>query len=132
MRRNGNTLERNFINFPYRFIQINEPQRSQIIIPVVSSESRNYIPIDFLDKDTVVLNSANVIFDTDIYVFGIISSSIHNLWVKTVAGRLENRIRYTTGICFITSDLRSINENADCTAIPAYRDMIPCINQMRK
>lgn len=100
LRISGNTLERNFINFPYRFVQNNEPKKSQIIVPVVSSERREYIPIGILDQNTVVLNSANVIFDPEIYIFGLISSKIHNLWVNAVAGRLENRIRYTPGVCF--------------------------------
>ena len=58
LRLSGNSLERNFVNFPYRFVQNNEPKKSQIIVPVVSSERREYIPIGILDKDTVVLNSA--------------------------------------------------------------------------
>lgn len=100
LRISGNTLERNFINFPYRFVQNNEPKKSQIIVPVVSSERREYIPIGILDQNTVVLNSANVIFDPEIYIFGLISSRIHNLWVKAVAGRMRTDIRYTPGVCF--------------------------------
>lgn len=100
LRVNGNTLEKNFTNFSYRFVQNREPKESQIIIPVVSSERREYIPIGFLDKDIVVLNSANVVYDAEIYIFGLISSKIHNIWVKTVAGRLKTDYRYTSGICY--------------------------------
>ena len=100
LRFNGNTLEKNFANFSFRFVQNREPKESQIIIPVVSSERREYIPIGFLEKNVVVLNSANVIFDAEIYIFGLISSKIHNIWVKTVAGRLKTDYRYTSGICY--------------------------------
>ncbi|MBU1658465.1 N-6 DNA methylase [bacterium] len=110
LRVNGNTLEKNFANFSYRFVQNREPKESQIIIPVVSSEKRDYIPIGFLDKEIVVLNSANVIFDAEVYIFGLISSRIHNIWVKTVAGKLENRIRYTSGICYNSFPFPNISQ----------------------
>ena len=100
LRTNGNTLERNFVNFSYRFIQNKEAVNSQIIIPVVSSEAREYIPIDFVEKDVIILNSANVIYDPETFVFGLLCSKIHNVWVKAVAGKLENRIRYTSGVCY--------------------------------
>lgn len=109
-RQGGNTLERNFINYPYRFIQNKEANNSQIIIPVVSSESRDYIPVDFIDNKTIVLNSANVIYDPDSYVFGVLCSKIHNVWVKAVAGKLENRIRYTTGVCYNSFPFPEISE----------------------
>lgn len=100
LRTTGNTLERNFINVPYRFIQNKTAHNNSIIIPVVSSESRDYIPIGFLHSNYIVLNSANVIFDPEIFSFSILCSKIHNIWVKSVAGKLENRIRYTNGVCW--------------------------------
>lgn len=110
LRVNGNTLEKNFANFSYRFVQNREPKESQIIIPVVSSERREYIPIGFLDKDIVVLNSANVVFDAEVYIFGLISSKIHNIWVKTVAGRLKTDYRYTSGICYNSFPFPNISQ----------------------
>ncbi len=110
LRANGNTLEKNFVKFSYRFIQNKEAKSNQIIIPVVSSESREYIPIDFIEKDFIVLNSANVIFDPDMYVFGVLCSKIHNTWVKAVAGKLENRIRYTVGVCYNSFPFPEINQ----------------------
>ena len=64
-----------------------------------------------IDNKFIVLNSANVIFDPDIYIFGVISSRMHNLWVNAVAGRLESRIRYTTGICFNSFPFPNISDS---------------------
>lgn len=111
LRINGNSLEKNFINFPYRFVQNNEPRNNQIIVPVVSSERRTYIPVGFLDNSIVVLNSANVVFDAEPYIFALISSKIHNIWVKAVAGKLENRIRYTSGVCYNSFPFPDISNN---------------------
>jgi hypothetical protein len=110
LRLNGNTLEKNFVNFPHRFIQNKSAVKNQIIIPVVSSESRDYIPIGFLSSEYIILNSANVIFDPDIYNFSILCSKIHNVWVKAVAGKLENRIRYTNGVCWNSFPFPKISE----------------------
>lgn len=110
LRTNGNTLERNFINVPYRFIQNKTANNNLIIIPVVSSESRDYIPIGFLQSNYIVLNSANVIFDPEVFNFSILCSKIHNIWVKSVAGKLENRIRYTNGVCWNSFPFPKISE----------------------
>ena len=110
LRTNGNTLEKNFKDFPYRFVQINEAEKHQVIIPVVASERRDYVPAGIMDRNFIVLNSANVIFDAEPFVFGIISSRIHCCWVKAVAGQLETRIRYTSGICFNSFPFPEISE----------------------
>jgi hypothetical protein len=100
LRETGNSLEKNFIKYCYRFVQNNEAQSSQIVIPIVSSENREYIPIGYLKKDYIILSSANVIYDPEPFVFSILSSKIHNVWAKEVSGKLESRIRYSAGVCY--------------------------------
>lgn len=107
---NGGTRGKNCINTPHKFAWINQPKNSQIIIPTVSSERRKYIPIGYLDKNVIVSNSASIIHDPENYIFGIITSYIHNLWVKIVAGKLENRIRYTSAVCYNTFPFPIITE----------------------
>ena len=109
-RENGGTRGKNCLNTPHRFAWINRPQENQIIIPTVSSERREYIPIGYLHKDIIVINSASIIHDPEPYVFGVITSKIHNVWVKTVAGRLRSDIRYTSAICYNTFPFPSISE----------------------
>lgn len=102
VREQGNSLEKNFINFSYRFVQINEAKEHQIVIPVLSSERRQYLPIGFYDKEVIVLGSVNVIFDPDIFVFGILSSTMHYLWAREFSLKYASNIKYSTGICFNT------------------------------
>ncbi|MCK5602997.1 class I SAM-dependent DNA methyltransferase [Candidatus Pacearchaeota archaeon] len=99
---NAGTRAQTAINRPHKFAWINVPKETQIIIPTVSSERREYIPIGFLKSNTIVSNSASIIHDPKPYIFGIISSKIHMVWVKAVAGKLEERIRYTSAICYNT------------------------------
>ncbi len=73
---------------------------SYIIVPSTSSENRRYIPIGFLDGETIPTNSATIIEDATLYDFGILTSNVHMAWMRTVAGRLEMRYRYSAKIVY--------------------------------
>jgi hypothetical protein len=79
-------------------------------MPSTSSERREYIPIGFLDKDTITKNSAYVIYDAEPYLFGIITSKMHMIWVKTVAGRLKSDYRYSSNLCYNTFPFPNISQ----------------------
>jgi hypothetical protein len=87
---------------PHQFRDLNEAKEHSIIVPIVSSERRKYIPVGFLDKEFIIPNSAQAIYDAEPWIFAIISSYLHNLWVKTVGGSLETRIRYSSVLCYNT------------------------------
>lgn len=110
LRINGNTVEKNFIDYPYRFVMNKEAKESLLIIPVVSSERRKYLPVGFLGSEYIVLNSANAIYDGEAYIFGVISSLMHMTWVKSVAGRMRTDIRYTSGVCYNSFPIPNVNE----------------------
>ena len=80
------------------------------IIPAVSSERREYIPIGFLPAGTVVSNSAFAIYDAPLWLFAILTSKMHMAWVKTVGGRLETRYRYSAQLCYNTFPFPAIGE----------------------
>ena len=73
---------------------------SYIIVPSTSSENRRYIPIGFLDGETIPTNSATIIEDATLYDFGILTSNVHMAWMRAVAGRLEMRYRYSAKIVY--------------------------------
>ncbi len=114
-RESGGTRGKNCINTPHRFAWINKPKKSQIIVPTVSSERRTYIPSGYLDVDTIVSNSANVIHDPEPFVFSIISSRIHMTWVRAVAGRLKTDYRYSSALCYNTFPFPEIIEAQKAT-----------------
>ena len=74
----------------------------KIIIPSVSSENRDYIPIGYLDAKTIVSNAAFALYDAPTWLFGILTSALHMLWVKTVGGRLKTDYRYSAQLCYNT------------------------------
>jgi type I restriction-modification system DNA methylase subunit len=96
---------------PHKFAQRCYQETNAIIIPSTSSERREYIPIGFLNIGTVVTNSANVIYNSDPFIFGILHSKIHNLWVRAIGGQLETRIRYSPEICYNTFPLEIVSKS---------------------
>ena len=66
-----------------------------ILIPRVSSEKRKYIPIGFINGNTIANDSVQLIPNATLYDFGILTSNIHNAWTRIVAGRLKSDFRYS-------------------------------------
>ena len=97
-------------NIPYKFGEIRYKDSECIIIPAVSSERREYIPIGFLPVGTVVSNSAFAIYDAPLWLFSILTSKMHMAWVKTVGGRLETRYRYSAQLCYNTFPFPAISK----------------------
>lgn len=89
-----------FANKPYRFVEVRYRPESKLLVPTVSSERRRYIPIGFFDVDDVVNAPNNTIYSPEVYIFGIIQSHIHQVWVRATSGKLENRIRYSVSLCY--------------------------------
>ena len=81
-----------------------------IIIPRVSSERRKYIPMGFLGKEDIISDSAFAIYDASLWLFGILTSEMHMVWVRTVGGRLKTDYRYSAGLCYNTFPFPSISD----------------------
>lgn len=87
---------------PYMFVQRAHTPLPAILIPAVSSERRQYIPIGFVDSDTVISNSAFALHGAELWMFALLTSRMHNAWVRAVGGSLETRIRYSATLCYNT------------------------------
>lgn len=109
--------------YPYRFREMHETTTNSLVIPSVSSENREYIPVGFVDKKTVVTNLAFVIYDCDPWIFGVVSSRMHNLWIKAVCGGLETRIRYSSELGYNTFPFPTITDEQK-------KEIRNCVNQV--
>lgn len=96
---------------PYRFREQHEPVNSSIIIPTVTSERREYIPMGYLDKESVIVAPNNAIYDPEVYLFSVLTSRMHMTWVKAVCGSLETRIRYSSTLGYNTFPFPFISDN---------------------
>ncbi len=84
---------------PWLFRETNCP-KSYIIVPATSSENRKYIPMGFLDDNTIATNAAIIIPNADKYYFGILESNVHMAWLRAVCGRLKSDYRYSKDIVY--------------------------------
>jgi hypothetical protein len=84
---------------PIRFRETNNPDKC-IVIPVVSSEKRPYIPIGFIDKNTISTNGNLIIPNGDLFLFGQLTSLMHMAWVKYTCGRLKSDYRYSKDLVY--------------------------------
>ena len=94
----------------HRFAETRYGEQSSLIIPRLSSDRRPYIPIGFLEKDTIILDRAFAIYDPEPWIFSIISSRIHITWVRAVAGRLKMDYNYSSSLCYNTFPFPEISE----------------------
>lgn len=96
---------------PHLFAQITQPLGVHfIIIPSVSSEFREYIPMGYLDSSKLATNLCLVVGTDDLWLFGILTSKMHMAWVKTVGGRLKTDYRYSAQLCYNTFPFPAIND----------------------
>ncbi|NLP59278.1 DNA methyltransferase [Lutibacter sp. B1] len=87
---------------PHLFGEIRHINSDSIIIPATSSERRDYIPIGFLNQDTIISNSAMAIYRAQPWLFAVVTSRMHMVWVRNVGGKLETRYRYSAKLCYNT------------------------------
>jgi len=85
---------------PTRFHVENMPDSTYLLIPEVSSERRDYIPIGFMHPDTLGSNLVKIVPHATLYHFAILTSSMHMAWVRAVCGRLKSDFRYSAGIVY--------------------------------
>ena len=86
--------------FPTRFHVENMPLSDALLIPRVSSERRRFIPMGILGKGALTSDTSLLLPNATTYEFGILSSTMHNAWVRYTCGRLESRYRYSAGIVY--------------------------------
>jgi hypothetical protein len=91
---------RKFAATPSLFCQIAQPNSDYLLVPGVSSERRQYIPVGFMPRTVIASNLVFVVPDANLYHFGVISSSMHMAWVRYTCGRLESRYRYSKDIVY--------------------------------
>ena len=85
---------------PTRFAVENMPTTQYMVIPEVSSERRQFIPFGFEQPSTLCSNLVKMAPDATLLHFGILSSTMHNAWMRTTCGRLKSDYRYSASIVY--------------------------------
>jgi len=117
-RLNGGEVAQGLASRPHQFRYTHQAKSHLIIAPRVSSERRLYIPFGLLPSDCIVGDSAQAIYDGEIWHLSIVLSLLHMSWVRTISGRLKTDLRYSSALCYNTFPVPLLTEQnkADLTA----------------
>jgi hypothetical protein len=85
---------------PALFGEIRQPKADYIAFPEVSTERREFIPVGFISKDIITSNKNYTVASSSLYLFGVLSSTMHMSWIRSVAGRMKSDYSYSTGIVY--------------------------------
>jgi len=95
---------------PHQFREMNHGERATLAIPVVSSENRDYLPIDLLGDKAVLSNKCFALFDAPLWNMALIASRLHWVWIGTVCVRLEMRFSYSNTLGWNTFPVPKLTE----------------------
>jgi hypothetical protein len=85
---------------PTRFHVTVIPDRPFLVVPEISSERRDYVPIGWMEPPTIPSNLVKVLVDADLWHFGVLTSRMHMAWLRHIGGRLKSDYRYSSGIVY--------------------------------
>lgn len=109
-RLNGAADRKKLADTPHLFREQRNPE-TYLAIPQVSSSSRRYIPIGFLNSEIIPTNLVSIIENATIYEFAILTSNVHMAWMRAVAGRLGDGYRYSNKIVYNNFPWPETNDN---------------------
>ena len=85
---------------PYLFGEIRQTDKPYLLIPRVSSEQRKFVPIGYFESSVICGDSNFMLPNASLYEFGLLCSTFHNAWMRTVCGRLKSDYRYSNTIVY--------------------------------
>jgi hypothetical protein len=110
-RLNGGDVAKTLSKRSHQFRYMNEAKQTLLLLPQTFSNKKEYIPVGFFSREYITLHSAQVIYDPPLFIFSILSSKIHRLWMSIVGGRLGDGYRYSTAICYNTFPFPQISDD---------------------
>jgi len=103
-------VTRRMADTPTRFHFEFLPDTEYLLVPSVSSERREWVPVGFEPRDVMASNLVLVVPGATIYDFAVINSTMHNAWLRSVGGRLKSDYRYSGSIVYNNYPWPEINE----------------------
>ena len=96
----GREATQKLASYPTLFGERRQPKTDYLLLPKVSSENREYMPIGFIEPSVIANGSALIIPDATKYHFGILQSKMHMAWMRTVCGRMKSDYQYSASIVY--------------------------------
>ena len=78
------------------------PTAPFLVVPEVSSERRDYVPIGWLEPPTIPSNLVRILENATLTHFALLTSAMHMAWLRHIGGRLKSDYRYSIGLVYNT------------------------------
>ncbi|WP_046398108.1 DNA methyltransferase, partial [Pseudomonas avellanae] len=110
IRLNGGKTARDIAERPHQFQRMYFGKHSTLIVPSVSSETREYLPCGYAPAGTIVSNLAFALYDAPLWNMALIASRLHLVWIGTVCGKMKTDFRYSNTLGWNTFPVPLLTE----------------------
>lgn len=104
------TATQKLANHAHRFGEIRHRNNDAIIVPRHGSDKRDYLPFGYVSSDTIISDAAQAIYNAEPWVFGIISSKMHLVWIKASCGKIKEDPRYSSALGYNNFPFPEVNK----------------------
>jgi len=115
---------RGYAAIPHKFAQRAHRDSLAIIVAATSSEEREYIPADLLGPTNIITNAAYAIYGASVWELAIVASRLHMVWIATVCGKLETRLRYSSTLGWHSFPLPTLTEKNKADLMRCAEDIL--------
>ena len=114
----GGTTAKDIAKRSHQFQRMNVGEKHTIVVPGVSSESRDYLPVGLVDRNSTVTNLVFALYDAPLWNMALIASRVHLVWIGTVCGKMKTDFRYSNTLGWNTFPIPLLTDQnkADLTA----------------
>lgn len=106
-----------YSSIPHKFAQRAHRETLSIAVAKTSSETREYLPANLCDESMIISDAAFAIYAPSLWELALLLSKLHLVWITTVCGKLESRLRYSSTLGWNTFPVPTLTEKnkADLT-----------------
>nr|MBP6498219.1 class I SAM-dependent DNA methyltransferase [Campylobacteraceae bacterium] len=109
-RQNAGRDAKKAADIPHRFFYRKHKDEDAIILPMTSSSRREYLPIGYSTSHPVISNGVFIIYSSALYILGVLSSKLHNIWTSITSARMRNDYRYSVNLTYNTFPFPNISQ----------------------
>lgn len=104
--------------------EMNIGRQATIALPCVSSESRDYLPVGYIDRFSTVTNLCFALYDAPLWNMALIASKLHLVWIGTVCGKLKTDYRYSNTLGWNTFPVPKLTESNKADLTRCAKDIL--------
>ena len=86
---------KNLVSTPYRFRDQYTAEDILLVVSIVNSENREFLPVGLVGREPTVHNKVFALYDASLWNMALIASRLHWVWIGTVCVRMRTDFSYS-------------------------------------